>query len=361
MDSCEMERGSSKFAIALWNETIVFLLILAAIVCSFPALKNIQTGIEFFLLMYFVLSSFFYKFNKEEFVLIIVFWIVTVVSFFLNDLSVFLLNAKQFGLAIYTMLYFSRIHYYSRQIVIAAVVSLCSMVIYSFAPGLFSSLIALSRYDDFNLSRFGGLFLNAHYNAYFLAVLFIYLFYQRKLYYPASIAVYATGSKFVFVSYFFQGIPQRIYKKIMLLLCVVLILAIFYFSRWIVAFFNTPKLVSLSLILLQLLDLKNYYYLLSIFPNDYVATMNTIAPDSNMMNLLFQSYSNEIGYFTFFYQGGNVLAVIFLSRYLKLSKPFLIFILVSMFHYGFIISPLIVYMFMIFSWKIIKDKNKKNA
>ncbi len=344
----------------LLNELIVFLMIILTIIFSFSQLKAVQTSIELLLFSFFIFVSIQYRFKKQEFLLVLVFWFVTAASFFLNSFSVFLTNAKALGLAIYTMLYFTRVHHRSKLIDVTAICSICLMVINFINPSILSPIVELSKFSDFNKSRFGGIFFNAHLNGYFIAVWLIFILYQNRQYFPASLVVLMTGSKFVFVSYFFQGVPKRIYKKYLPMIIFMTIISFLFLSRWLVQLFNTAKLVSLSVILYQLFDIRYYYYVLSIFPNDYVETIASAPLSEDFFNLAGAMIANEIGYFQLFYQAGNILAVLYLMRYFKLANVYTIFIIISMLHYGFILSPIVVYMMVVFSY-IINKQNQLSA
>ena len=64
-------------------------------------------------------------------------------------------------------------------------------------------------------------------------------------------------------------------------------------------------------------------------------------------DLLFNSGTNEVGIFTFFYQSGTITAILYIWILLKnMNKKKKLFIVITFMHYLFITNPLILYLCM---------------
>ena len=61
---------------------------------------------------------------------------------------------------------------------------------------------------------------------------------------------------------------------------------------------------------------------------------------------------NELAFYEIYIQGGFILATLYLAILLKYTRFYRVFILVSLLHYGYVMSPLIVYMLVTYSREI---------
>lgn len=337
------------------NEFIVLLAMAAQICFAIPTLKAAQSGIEIILFATLVYGCMTVRFGLSEAALLALLGVMTVISMLVNELSVLLVGVKQFGLAIFCLIYFSRVRFRSRLVLPAFLISVLLLAISLVSPSVVAPLIAISRSPEFNESRFGGLFLNTHYNAYFLAVALIYYGYKVRLFGIGQVLVYVTGSKFVLVSYA-ANVAAR-YKVLgaltrhpRVLLFVIAGVAALLWSRRldIVGTLNTTEWMSAYVILSQLFDPHFYTLVLNPFPSDYLAIVNGLQGSYGAAR-----YTNEIALFAMCIQGGLFLTVAYLAVLLKYARYFRIFILVSLLHYGFVLSPLIVYMIVTYSREIL--------
>ena len=184
------------------NEGIIALAILQMFLSStIPTLKVFQIPVEIILLLTLSLACTTVKFDRWQILLLFVFIFSTAVSFTTTELVVFSVNAKQNALGVLSLLYFSKVRFKSKLIFPVVAISVLLMIINRLKPDLMLSFIELSFKDGFNLSRFGGVFLNAHFNAFFLAIALLYYGQLRHLYGVGAWIIYFTASKFVFVSY----------------------------------------------------------------------------------------------------------------------------------------------------------------
>ena len=337
------------------NEFIVILAMAAQLFFAVPALKTAQSTCEIVLFIVLLYACTTVTIGLGELALLALLAVMGVASMMINNLAVLLVGVKQFGLAILCLIYFSRVRFRSRIILPAFVASVGLIFISRLAPAVVAPLIQISRSPEFNESRFGGLFLNTHYNAYFLAVALVYYGYRVRLFGAGQLLIFLTGSKFVFVSYA-ANVAAR-YKVVRIftryprsVLFAATIVAVVLWSRRLelIGALNRTEWMSAYVIFSQLFDPQFYRLVLNPFPGDYLAVVNGLKG-----NFGAAQYTNEIALFAMCVQGGLFLTVAYLSVLLKHARPYRIFVLVSLLHYGFILSPLIVYMIVTYSREII--------
>jgi hypothetical protein len=336
------------------NELIVLLSMAAQLFFAIPALKSAQSASEIVLFAVLLYACTTVTFGVWEAALLALLAVMTAISMMINDLSVLLVGVKQFGLAIFCLIYFSRVRFRSRLILPAFVVSVALIAISRVAPAAVNPLIQISRSPEFNESRFGGLFLNTHYNAYFLAVALIYYGYRVRLFGVGQVVIYLTGSKFVFVSYALNVAARYRLLRVLtrhprVVLFAILIIGAALWSRRleIVGLFQTTEWMSAYVILSQAFDPHFYRLILNPFPADYLAIVSGLYGDYGVAQ-----YTNEIALFAMCIQGGLFLTFAYLGVLLKHARAYRIFIVVSLLHYGFVLSPLIVYMIVTYSREI---------
>lgn len=338
----------------LISEAIVWLALFSDLFFNLASAKALQTGAETLLLALLLYAVTTIRLGRWEASLLALFVVMTAISFSINDVSVAVTNAKHFGLAVLALIYFSRVRHRSPLIFPAVVLSVGLIVIGRVIPSVVAPLTALAKDPEFNESRFGGLFLNAHYNAYFLAVALIYYGYRRRLYGLGAVILYLTASKFVFVSYL-ASVAARLklvafvsrYRTIVVGVVVALLILLIRYQGAITDYLNTPELASASVIISQALDSRFYQLVLNPFPADYLTVVANLKLSYDAVSI-----SNEIGFFAMCIQGGTPLAILYLVVLMRRAKFFRIFIVVSLLHYGFVLSPLIVYMIVTYSREI---------
>ena len=342
-------RGSPQL-----SEAIVLLSIVTQFAYNLASLKLVQTSAEVMLLAVLLYATTTVLFGRWEMVLLLLLVAMTGVSVAINPLPVVVTDAKQFGLATLTLVYFSRVRFRSALILPAVAVSVILIVLARIAPGVVAPFVSLAKDPDFNESRFGGLFLNAHFNAYFLAVAFIYYGYRVRLRGIGTAAIFLTASKFVLVAYLASVAARfkvfQIISRYRLLLLALLVLAgalIIRNQDSIKVFLNAGVLNSAAVILEQALDERFHQMLLNPFPGDYLAIVSDVKLSYNALSI-----SNEIALFAMCIQGGTALALVYLTVLMRRTRYFRVFIAVSLFHYGFVLSPLIVYMLVAYSHEI---------
>lgn len=345
----------------IMNESIIALAILQMFLAStIPSLKVFQVPVEIILFFSLIFSCTNVKFYWWEILLLLVFLSVTVVSFFTTELNIFSVNAKQNGLAVLSLLYFSKTTFKSKLILLTFTVSIVLIIINRLSSETLHSFISLSFNKEFNLSRFGGIFLNAHFNAFFLAIALIYYGQRRRLYGFGAWILYISASKFIFVSYvahlLYTNLIARYLSKyrrrLILLIMLSLLVGVYTFVNYAGVLINylvtnngiEERYNSVIIILYQLIDSAYYKFLLNPFPSVYSG-----APEGVKMLFGRHDGTNEIGLFALFSQSGFFLALLYLLILFKNARLYVVFIMFTLLHNNYILSPLCIFMFVAYS------------
>jgi hypothetical protein len=229
------------------------------------------------------------------------------------------------------------------------------------APELKLPFISLTFDVEYNISTFGGIFLNSHFNAFFLAIALIYYGQQRFLYGGGLSLVYIAASRFIFVSYVANLVCSWLLSSYGVLrkhffiwgmltsLAVILCTGIYWSDEltellvgWNASIGETQN--SLVVIVLQLIDPAYYTVLLNPLPSGAIDV-------SGAAKLLYLKHDghNEIGFFSLATQSGIFLGALYLALLLKNAQLYVAFILFSLLHNNFLMSPLCVYMLVTYS------------
>ncbi|OOG44672.1 hypothetical protein [Polaromonas sp. A23] len=343
-------------------ECIVALSVLQMfLAATIPALKIFQVPVELLLAGLLAYKICTVRLLTEQVVLIAVFVFVTLCSFFTQDQDTFLVNAKQNGIGVLSLICFSQINFKSRLIFPVFAATGIMILVNRVFPELMLPFISLTFDVQYNLSTFGGIFLNSHFNAFFLAIALIYYGRQRFLYGGGLLLVYIAASRFIFVSYIANlvcswlfpryGVPGRRFSLYAILTGLVAVLgAGLVWSdelteiliSWNASIGETQN--SLVVIVLQLVDPAYYSALLNPIPSGVIDV-------SGAAKLLYLKHDghNEIGIFSLATQSGIFLGGLYLALLLKNAPLYVAFILVSLLHNNFIMSPLCVYMLVTYS------------
>ncbi len=348
------------------NSAITECIIILAVIQMFlahtiPNLKVYQIPVEIILGLSLIYACSLIRFSRLDILLISVFLIVTTASFLITDAMIFLVNMKQNGLAVLSLIYFSKIQHRSKVIFPVFILSLFMLVLNWVYPEVMMPFINLSFTPGYNLSRFGGIFLNAHYNAYFMAIVLIYYSYRNNLYGLGVIIIYFTAAKTTLISYlanYYSRLPvfETIikYRAVVLMILFISLYSIIHYRNILIEFFDTDRLSSLAIILMQLSDPAYYKILLNPFPSgDINVSSNAIAIHKS------HGGGSEIGYFDIATQSGIFFGVIYLYILLKFTRYYRVFILVSLLHHQYFYSPLLLYMIMNYSRMIHLHSIKK--
>ena len=347
---------------------IVFLIVILSITHN-TIYDNFSIYAEIILLLILSLGCYRFKYyNKTEVFLIYVFIFSQIVSYIMNDITVFLLNFKLYAIPILTIIYFSRIKYLSKLIPFIFTLTILLLFVSLIDNTRLYFLIEIASMKQFNLGRFGGVFLNAHFNATFIA---IFLYYIGRRYLWRRLAglyiMLKTGSRFVFVAYLASiilvsvkniiPINNKIIKYILIFLFLILLWMINIYKLNINNFLYDQRLASAMVMFWQLNDWQMWEkFIFQLYPNDYsviVDSYYTFVPKvERIVDGRFSYYKNEIGLFSMFVTGGITLASIYLYHISVKSKYLIVLILITLMHVTYILSPLIVYMLITYSREI---------
>ena len=316
------------------------------------------------LLLILILGSFAvnYKLEKTEAILVCIFLFSQIGSFFINDFLIFILNAKQFGLAILSILYFRRNSKKSKFIFYTAIVCIF-LVFYELLAGSlpFNIRPHLSTMRDSYGSRPLGLFLNYHFSSFFLAIFFIGYTLRKRIYLLDFLTLITINAKTNLLAYFIHKLSLirffnffvDNYKKIIFLLIIIFFLLNIYIDTIIKFFEGYYGFYSLYIILKQSIELNSYLEAIYIFPQDLLLHLkkNSLSDFSSLSSIIdFSSHASEIEIIRILVQGGIVLAITYLYVFFKTFIKFRIFILITLFHYSFILNPLIIYLLSTFEF-----------
>jgi hypothetical protein len=217
-------------------------------------------------------------------------------------------------------------------------------------------LIDLSIFSEFNASRFGGLFFNAHFNSCFMAVALIYYGHKKRLFgVDIFIMFVLTGAKVISVSYLANVFTTRTWirffvrNRIVVLVCVLSgIYGFWQYRLMLIEFFDTDELGSAVPILMQLFDPAYYRVLLNPFPSGNI----DVAGDAIALYRSHDGY-NEVGYFGIAMTMGVFLGAFYLFLLLRYAQMYTMFILICLLHFSFPVwEPLLVYMYVSYSMEI---------
>lgn len=343
-------------------ECIVALSILQMfLAATIPSLKIFQAPIELVLAGLLAYKVCTVRLSGEHVLLIVVFVFVTLGSFFTQVLDTFLVNTKQNGIGVLSLICFSRVKFNSRLIFPVVAITSVMILVNRVAPELMLPFISLTFDVEYNTSTFGGIFLNSHFNAFFLAIAFIYYGQQRFLYGGGLVLVYIAASRFILVSYVANlvcswllpryGVSRKIFLiwSMLAVLAVALCMGIYWAADltellvgWNASIGETQN--SLVVIVLQLIDPAYYTVLLNPVPSGAIDV-------SGAAKLLYLKHDghNEIGLFSLATQSGIFLGALYLALLLKNAQLYVAFILLSLLHNNFVMSPLCVYMMVTYS------------
>ncbi len=349
----------------IWNMVLIFLMTANAILAEtiFETPHFILEILIILILVGLIVKG---KLNKQELYLLGVFLFSQIGSFLINDLSVFMLNAKQLGLAVLGSIYFRR--HAKENGVIHFIILLCiGLIFFQAVTGYFPlDIPQYMKYLGTDMkSRPLGLFLNYHFSAFLVAVYFLGLSQKRNVYFLDYITIYLIGVRTSLFSYIGQKIYNRFGKRLGIDNIRGQIIVIFLFVLMAIGSIGLLRSYydkldkqdnSLFVIAHQISQADTYIRMFSIFPKDIIPfTIGEIYDYEGMGLEGFTLGGNELFLVTLFVQSGFFLAVFFMAFLLKSLPECRFFILLSLLHYSFLFSPLVLYVFFMF-----KNEKKKS-
>lgn len=335
---------------------IVFLLVLLVSFLAGTVFDKLQISLELILIvfLFFLIRR---LVSVSELIIFCLLIIVSFFSFLNNDILVFLLNLKIFLIPLLIIIYFKNKILSVFVINIFFILNLF-IVLYQYIFKQYiinvSGFISLS-FIEFTESRPLGLFLNFHFSSYFTAICLIYYLKLKSFKFKllGLPVLLMSGSFFTALSYLLS-----ILAKNTLFLLAAVIFIIYINLEFMDILILLPKFSSFSIILYQIFD-SDRYRVLEFFPQDYAFINLTWYKiiDYNFYNSRNIILENEIQYFTYIIQGGFLFCFVFFVYFFKKVPDFYFFFLVSMFHYGYALNPLIVLLTIVFQ-NSLNSKNK---
>jgi hypothetical protein len=316
---------------------------------------QIFTEVSLIVLGSFILFKYI-KIDKDVLILVLIFSISQIVSFFQNSLLVFFLNFKIFSLPILFLVVFQR--FKIRNYLLDSI-GFFSIAIILFELFIFDSyplpVGGFIKHVDFINAQPLSFFLNFHFAAFFTAIYLIGKSYKYNFLGMDYLLIYMLGVKTVLFSYFTQ---QLIFKKNIKYLSRISfkkeVFIIFIFAIIILIFLDnisifmkeySVKYRSFTVIIEQLLSFDFITSMIYLFPADINMAMSE-ASNITYTELGIGVVYNEIAIMTYIVQGGLFVFVFYLYVLLKNLSIFRVFILLTLIHYSYILIPLcIAFMF----------------
>jgi hypothetical protein len=214
-----------------------------------------------------------------------------------------------------------------------------------------------------------GIFLSPHESLNILAIYLLYKIYLNRNFLLRLLIIFYGEVSYVLAAFFSQSSliflnkkSNKLFKKSKLEILFIYIFPILFIFFFVIinvfteykdsivnydwpflnTLFDEGRIFGIQVILSQFLDYKTYLQIFTIFPRDY-----------NFIQEGFWHFAgNEIMYFQLIQQGGIIFFLFYFRFLLKNTHFFNFFIFISLFHYGDIITPLAIAMFVTFSKEI---------
>jgi hypothetical protein len=264
-----------------------------------------------------------------------------------------MLNVKQFGLPILTLIYFKRRTDNSIFIHLAFLLCIILLVLQKIIGHfpLPASQYMVNLKDEME-GRPLGLFLNYHFSAFFVSTYLLGYTYQKKSYlidyfivslFGVFTSIFSYAGQKIYNIYFGNRKPLTLVKQY-----VIYFLSLFsflFFIRSMLDSFEVPvNSVSGLVIFYQLTDIQTYIRTLNLLPSDIYEFYNKDLYDFSGTKIEgYTGAGNEISLIQILVQGGLILGFTFLNFIVKNMSFYRVFILLSLIHYSYLFSPLIIY------------------
>lgn len=336
----------------LATSILVPLMIISAILAE-TVFKSMQVISELLLLgslSFLVLNK---RLDREDLYILTIYFTINFLSlFYLNPLT-FMLNVKQFGLPILSLIYFKKKSFRSAFLngaFLSCVILLVVQKIIGHFPFPVSQYMTTLK-DDFE-GRPLGLFLNYHFSAFFVAVFLIGYTLKKSVYFVDFVVLFLFGVQTSILSYAGQKIYFFLFKNkntlslsTLLAVFLVLLISLLLIIKIILDALDIPEnAISGLVIFYQLTDLNTYIRVLNFMPSDiYDFYKQSLYDYSGTKVSGYTAEGNEISFIQILIQGGLILGLSFLTFILRNITIYRVFILLSLIHYSYMFSPLIIY------------------
>ena len=324
--------------------TVVEILLYSQAILSNTRFDTIQSFTEGILLLLLLMKLNLRRFSKLDTLILFSALFIYGCSFFILPIKPFLISLKIFSFFFLILLVFQQNNLKFKFLKFIFVVNLL-LTIHQLVTGHYIipvNNIVKEQFDYFLNGRPWGLFFSFHMSGFFTGTCLI-LFLSKSKRLPQIIStslVMVSLSYFSIVSYIFQILKRH---ELLIVLSVVFLGATWFHVNDLYNSLIFIKSRSFGTIYYQLADFSRLKLILNFFPRDYDAVNAQFAGLENYAEYLNRGLlvENEIQYFTILIQFGAPLAGIMLIKLFKSIGFFKIFIIVSLLHYGYIFSPLI--------------------
>lgn len=362
---------AKRYSIDEVAQWILVPLMISASVLAETTFKSLQVSVELLVLVFLFLMICKDSFSREELVLLTVFILANLASLLFVNLSAFMLNVKQYGLAVLSIIYFKR-HVYNTVILHIAFWLCVLLVAVQRAIGYFPLPISqfITTLGEEMEGRPLGLFLNYHFTTFFMSVYLLGYTLRKRMFLLDYVIVSSTNVMTSLVSYagqkvfnFLQPIFNIETLKAQLLFVLLMIISFLGVLAILVTTIEFSGNTTSGLVIFyQLINPETYIRLLHLLPSDIkLFYMQDIYDYSGTVVEGYTRKGNELFFVILFLQGGVILAITFLRFLLKSLPMYRIFILLSILHYSYLFSPLIMYMACLFEKQYsLSIKAKKN-
>ncbi len=331
---------------------LVPLMVISAILAE-TIFKSLQVASELILLILFSFLLIRNNISKYDFTILIIYILANFITIFYLSPTTVMLNIKQFGLPILALMYFRKNTQKSIFLPLAFIFCIILMITQKLVghfPIPINSYITTLK-DDFE-GRPLGLFLNYHFSAFFVAVFLIGVTFKKSIFFIDYVILFFFNVQTSLISYLGQKVYYFIFKRFKqpsLSKVVIFFLSFLFIFLFVVRsfldFLDVPEAAISGLVIFyQLTDINTYTRILYLFPRDIYEFYNLSL--YNYSGTKVDGYfaeGNEISFIQIIVQGGLILGISFLSYILKNISIYRIFILLSLIHYSYLFSPLIIY------------------
>lgn len=331
---------------------LVPLMIISAIL-SETVFKSLQVSIELLLLFSFLMLIIRKKLDRQDIFVLVIYFIANLFSVFYLNITAFMLNIKQFGLPILALIYFRKRTYNSVFLHFAfifCVILLIVQKIIGYYPLPVNQFMTTLK-DEME-GRPLGLFLNYHFSAFFVAVYLLGFTFKKTFYLIDYLIIFLYGVMTSLFSYlgqklysFYFGNRNKQNLRKQLILFLLSLTSFLFLLRFLLDSLDIPEgAISGLVIFYQLTDVQTYIRVLNLLPRDiYEFYKHSLYDYSGTRVDGFSASGNEISFIQILVQGGLILGLTFLNFILKNITFYRVFIFLSLIHYSYLFSPLIIY------------------
>lgn len=330
----------------------------------FDSLQIILELVLFVLLIFAVSKT---RLSKIDYSLLAVFLISSFISILLNDYHTAFLNFKIFGLCILVLIYYRKHYFNPSRLLFFFLLSNIAYAILAkvFNFWFFESSSFFVSADAFVFSRPVGFLGSPHSSTTFLIIYFLYLFYTNR---SKSLQLVIFITLFLFSSWtaVLGLVIQLLYiiscrilaRRINPFLFLAVVLGVAYLMLGLILNFasGSSELRSGSLEVMgpMIFDPSFYKDGFPLYPKSHDLL---IAQQEST----FADVGNEMGLIKIFTEGGIFLAFITCVLIIKRANYFVIFFLVTLFHYNFFVNmPFILYVSMTYNKDILDYFERKS-